>query len=308
MYYFIVPALLIPGFQKRPEQGILFRKQFPCPAQDGTELWIREMLLLFDIDGTIFDNDRCLPDSVLPAMEAAHANGHLLVINTGRTLCNMDRRLDGFPLDGWILGCGTRILYHGETLQAMEYSPEQSLRLRGVFLDLRIPVVWECDTAMYFDPESPACPAMAGFRDFAVRHGICRDLGKAGSDRTDPEFRAVKMFCFTDEKGIARMKQATEAAGMPYTAIYRWPGGWELVPAGYSKGKGIDLLREKLGVSREDCVAFGDSSNDITMFEHVACSVAMGNAPDDVKAVCSYVTDRPEDHGIRNAMMHFGLI
>ena len=95
---------------------------------------------------------------------------------------------------------------------------------------------------------------------------------------------------------------------MPYTSINRRPGGWELVPAGYSKGKGIDILREKLGISRENCYAFGDSRNYLTMLEHAGCSIAMGNAPEDVQAVCTYVTDRPEDHGIANAMKHFGLI
>ena len=261
------------------------------------------MLLLFDIDGTIFDNDRRLRDSVLPAMEAAHANGHLLVINTGRTLCNMDRRLDGFPLDGWILGCGTRILYHGETLQAMEYSPEQSLRLRGVFLDLRIPVVWECDTAMYFDPLGVSHKAIPGFRDWAEKHGICRDMTEG-----DPDFRAVKMFCFTETDGIELMKMRTAEAGMPYTAICRRPGAWEVVPCSCSKGKGIDVLRGKLGVSREDCCAFGDSTNDLTMFEHAGISIAMGNAEDQVKAACSYVTDLPEKDGIEKAMKYFGLI
>ena len=65
------------------------------------------MLLFFDIDGTIFDDQRRLPESVKPAMEKARSNGHRLIVNTGRTLCNMDRRLDDFPLDGWIMGCGT---------------------------------------------------------------------------------------------------------------------------------------------------------------------------------------------------------
>ncbi|MBR5111620.1 MAG: HAD-IIB family hydrolase, partial [Clostridia bacterium] len=52
------------------------------------------MLLFFDIDGTLFDDSRKLPASVLPALEKAHENGHLLFINTGRTLCNLDHRLD----------------------------------------------------------------------------------------------------------------------------------------------------------------------------------------------------------------------
>ena len=261
------------------------------------------MLLFFDIDGTIFDDQRRMHGSVLPAMEAARAKGQRLVINTGRTLCNMDHRLDGFPLDGWIFGCGTRILWHGKTLQSMEYSPEESLRLRRLFLEMEIPAVWECDTAMYFDPFSPPHPAMAGFVKFSKEHNLYRDVSE-----NDPEFRAVKMFCFCKADRIEEMKRRTAEIGMPYTAIDRWPEGWELVPVGYSKGKGIDILREKLGFSREECFAFGDSNNDRTMFEHAGCSIVMGNAGDDVKLLATYVTDRPEDHGISNAMKHFSLI
>jgi len=261
------------------------------------------MLLFFDIDGTIFDDRRNLPESVRPAMEAARRNGHRLVINTGRTLCNKDHRLDGFPLDGWIMGCGTRVIWQGETLQSMEYSPVDSLRLRDLFREMKTPAVWECDTAMYFDPENDMHPAMAGFREWAVKHGISREIAEA-----DPEFRAVKMFCFARRGKIAEMKKRTAEAGMPFTAINRWPEGWELVPVGYSKGKGIDFLRKMLGMRKDECYAFGDSRNDLTMLRHAGCSIAMGNAADDVKAVCSYVADRPENDGIEKAMRHFGLI
>ena len=261
------------------------------------------MLLFFDIDGTIFADDRRLPESVKPAMEAARRNGHRIIINTGRTLCNMDHRLDDFPLDGWIMGCGTRLIWHGETLQSMEYDPEASRRLRQVFRDLEMPVVYECDTALYFDPENSGHPSVAHFREWAEKHGICRDITDG-----DPEFRAVKMFGFAREERIEEMKKATAEAGMPYTAINRWPEGWEIVPEGYSKGRGIDILCEKLGEKNEDCFAFGDSRNDLTMLEHAGRSIAMGNATDDVKAACSWVTDRPENDGIAKAMKHFGLI
>ena len=262
------------------------------------------MLLFFDIDGTLFDDSRKLPASVLPALEQAHANGHLLFINTGRTLCNRDHRLDGFPIDGWIMGCGTRIILHGETLQSMEYDPARSLRLRQLFLDLDVPLTYECDTAIYFDPLAPSHPAIPLFRQFARAHGLDRDITE-----TDPEFRAVKMFCFSETRDlIDRIEAATAAAGMPYTAIDRGRGGWELVPAAFSKGTGIDLIRQKLNVPPEDCFAFGDSRNDMPMFEHVGNSIAMGNAPEDVRAACSYVTARPEEDGIKKAMIRFGII
>ena len=260
-------------------------------------------LLFFDIDGTLFDDRHRMPPSVKPALRAAHENGHKLIINTGRTLCNRDERLADLPLDGWIMGCGTRIIWHGETLQSMERTPRDSLRLRDVFLELEIPVVWECDTAMYFDPLSKPHPAIEGFREWAEKRRMFRKITE-----TDPEFRAVKMFCFTDSQTIAELEHRTAGTGMPYTAINRGDGAWELVPSGFSKGKGMDILRQKLGISREDCYAFGDSSNDLTMFEYAGHSIAMGNAPDEIKAVCSYVTARPEEDGIAKAMKHFGLI
>lgn len=261
------------------------------------------MMLFFDIDGTIFDSQRRLPASVKPAMEAAHQKGHQLFINTGRTFCNLERRLDGFPIDGWITGCGTRVTVHGETLQSMEYSPEASLRLRRIFLDLKIPVVYECDTAMYFDPETSSHPIVTMFRGFAEQRGLAREISE-----NDPEFRAVKMFCFGEEDQITRLEEKTAEAGMPYVSISRWPEGWEVVPAGYSKATGIDVLVKKNGAKLEDCYAFGDSENDLAMLRHAGHSIAMGNASDEVKAVCSYVTDLPENDGIEKAMKHFGLI
>ena len=47
-------------------------------------------LLFFDIDGTLFDDSRRLPPSVLPALQKARDRGCRIFLNTGRTLCNLD--------------------------------------------------------------------------------------------------------------------------------------------------------------------------------------------------------------------------
>ena len=107
----------------------------------------------------------------------------------------------------------------------------------------------------------------------------------------------MKMFCFADEETIRELEERTKTLGMPYTAIDRGSGAWEIVPVGYSKGTGIDFLRKRLGMSREECFAFGDSTNDLTMFEHAGCSVAMGNAPEEVKRACGEVTADCDEDG-----------
>ena len=260
-------------------------------------------LLFFDIDGTLFDDRRRLPPSVLPAFRKARENGCLLFLNTGRTLCNMDIRLDALPLDGCVLGCGTRVILHGQTLKALEFTPADSARLRKEVLSQRIPLVWECDTAIYFDPLGEPHPAISGFRDFADRAGISRDIHP-----DDPDFRAVKMFAFGPWEQVRSLLDRFQAIHLPFEAIDRQNSHWELVPAGCSKASGIDLLREQLGVPLSDCYAFGDSKNDLSMLSHVPHSVAMGNAPDEVKSLCSHVAPRPEEDGIAHALAALGLI
>ena len=260
-------------------------------------------LLFFDIDGTLFDDDRRLPASVVPALRQAREAGCLLFLNSGRTLCNLDPRLEALPLDGMVLGCGTRIVLHGETLRALERSPADTLRLREAVLRLGVPLVWECDTALYFDPEGAAHPAISGFRAYADHVGIARDVRPE-----DPEFRAVKMFAFGTAAEIGALLEAFRGLGIPYDAIDRSRDSWELVPEGCSKATGIELLRRRFGAAPEDCYAFGDSTNDLPMLEHVPHGVAMGNAPEEVRSRCAHTAPRPEEDGIARALAELGLI
>ena len=261
------------------------------------------MLLFFDIDGTLIDNTHRLPASVPAALRAAHNNGHLLVVNTGRTLCNMDHRLDGLPIDGVIMGCGTRVIWHGETLTSMEYSLPDSLRLLQVYRDFDLPTVYECDTAMYFDPRQLDHPALTGLIAWSKNHGIYAEI----SD-TDEEFRAVKMLTFAPKAVIDELIRRTAEIGLPYYAIDRENDCWEIVPEGVTKATGMDFLCDYLQIPNKDCFAFGDSRNDLAMLTHVPNSIAMGNSPNDVKALCAYVTARPEEDGIEKALRHCHLI
>ena len=82
----------------------------------------------------------------------------------------------------------------------------------------------------------------------------------------------------------------------------------EIVPKGCSKGTGIQLVCRKLGIAREQTYAFGDSVNDLPMFEAAGHSIAMGNASEFVKQQASYVTDTLHQDGIYHALEHFGLV
>ena len=69
-----------------------------------------------------------------------------------------------------------------------------------------------------------------------------------------------------------------------------------------TKGRGLAELTRRLGLSREEVLAIGDSWNDLEMFKEAGMAVAMGNAPPEVKSAASYVTKKVEDDGVAEAL------
>ena len=66
------------------------------------------MLIFFDIDGTLIDEkERRMPESAREAIARARENGHICMINTGRTKRLVGKDITGLTeFDGLLLGCG----------------------------------------------------------------------------------------------------------------------------------------------------------------------------------------------------------
>lgn len=75
------------------------------------------------------------------------------------------------------------------------------------------------------------------------------------------------------------------------------PDLFEILPGGVSKGSGVARLCEHLGIEPAKVLAVGDQENDISTFQTVGYSVAMGDAPKAVKASARWVTANFEQEG-----------
>ena len=64
----------------------------------------------------------------------------------------------------------------------------------------------------------------------------------------------------------------------------------DINPEGVSKASALELVRRRLCVDPAETTAVGDQRNDLEMLHWAARSVAMGNAPDEVKAIADVVT------------------
>lgn len=64
-------------------------------------------ILFFDIDGTVLSEvTKEVPQSAIEAMEKARAEGHLLFINTGRTICSIPTEVRNSNLMGIYVAVG----------------------------------------------------------------------------------------------------------------------------------------------------------------------------------------------------------
>jgi Cof subfamily protein (haloacid dehalogenase superfamily) len=80
-----------------------------------------------------------------------------------------------------------------------------------------------------------------------------------------------------------------------------------VVDLGVSKGKALAALVLHLGIPLREVMAIGDGTNDIPLLSTVGLAVAMGNAPDEVKAVAHHITLDVEHSGLAAAVNKFLL-
>ena len=73
------------------------------------------------------------------------------------------------------------------------------------------------------------------------------------------------------------------------------------------KIKATDAVLERLGVSYEETLAIGDSSSDLEIIKACGVGVAMGNAPDNIKAAANDVTDINTADGLAKAFEKYIL-
>jgi hypothetical protein len=69
----------------------------------------------------------------------------------------------------------------------------------------------------------------------------------------------------------------------------------------------LEALASHLSIPLSEVLAIGDERNDVSLFELAGFSVAMGNAPDEVKAAADYITLDVEQSGVAAAIKKFLL-
>ncbi len=116
------------------------------------------------------------------------------------------------------------------------------------------------------------------------------------------QLAAEKFFAISPSAAvIERARRAVDdIPGLSLAASYGH--SLEIMPFGADKGVGLVYVLEKLNLRAEDVIAFGDSENDLPMFEKAGFCVAVDNACAAVKARADAITASNDDDGVAIAV------
>ncbi len=121
------------------------------------------------------------------------------------------------------------------------------------------------------------------------------------------DIRINKFLVSDEETNDETRRQLTALVGDRATVTQAVPEYIEVLPPGASKGRGVQMLLDDLGIAPHEMLAIGDGENDLEMLQMAGVGVAMGNAKTTVKAVADYVASDNNHSGVAEAIEKFAL-
>lgn len=265
-------------------------------------------IAFFDIDGTLTSEiDSSIPDSAVQAIRQARKNGHLMFINTGRCLFNLEERFREIGFDGYVCGCGTNIYCkENDALKELLYvkpSPEAITLIRDESRKYHVDTLFESKKCVLYDNKRPFFTKAGKLQvSYFIKRGYDMTLDPDSEDFTFDKF----VMWFENIDDLASFRKVSD---LYFSCIDRGENFREFVPHGYSKATGIQAILDYYHLSLENAYAFGDSNNDLSMLSYVPHSIAMGNSsPASLFEQVTYVTTNSSENGIKNALEHFHFI
>lgn len=254
-----------------------------------TDDW-RPKAVALDIDGTLIDHDERLSPAVVDAVKRAAAQVPIILC-TGRSwqTTRPVAEVLGLP-DGFVVSSnGARTLRYpsGEVVDERTFDPTTVIAsVREHAPNARM-AVEEYDGSYLVTEPFPE-----------------GDLGTAATIRvvTDAELAPLpvtRLIIRDPEQSESDFVRLAERLGLHGVGYFvGWTAWLDIAPEGVDKSTGLKVALAQYGLEAADLLALGDGRNDIEMLVYAGLGIAMGSAPEEVKAKADEVTKSVTDDGV----------
>jgi hydroxymethylpyrimidine pyrophosphatase-like HAD family hydrolase len=246
-------------------------------------------LAAIDVDGTLLNFDGSLSPTVSDAVLKTRDSGMHVVIATGRSMhatlpvCDRLGLTTGFTVSSngaVVVDLAARVPVDVATFDATD-----SVRFFTDHVPDALLAVEQLGVGYRVTGEFP--PGELDGRITVVSHDELLE---------GPVTRLVARLPNGDRQEFFELAHAAGLRGVDYAIGYT---AWlDFMPEGVSKASGLATVCEKLSVRQSDVLAIGDGHNDTEMLAWAGRGIAMGQAPDDVKAVADEVCGSIDEDGL----------
>lgn len=252
-------------------------------------------IVFFDLDGTLWDDHKLVPDNTVKAIKQLTKNNYLPVINSGRSPFEIKQRTNNTGINSFVALDGSYVQVDGKTIYTDPIPNDLVQSVIDKTNELN-------EVVSFYNKENYAISGIT-------------DLAKESYKYNFTPFPKINTDFYQDNPVLMMVIQ-TRSHEQDYRDAFKgkldfFRTGSKIIDTvmyGQSKQKGIKNLIAKSDLTNVPTYAFGDGNNDIPMFECVDHPIAMGNGIDKVKDLSEHVTDTNLNDGIPKALKHYDLI
>lgn len=253
-------------------------------------------IVFFDLDGTLLNEDKQVPQDTIQAIAELKASGIEPVIATGRAPYFFEPIAKLLHIESFVSLNGAYVVYRGKPLLQRPLPAQSLQKLVELAGRHQHPLVFQGHDRYYTNTEAHPF-VVESINSLKVEH-----------PGFDPEFWSkspvYQAFLHCEEQDEAMYDGQFEDL-----RLIRWHSkAMDVTLRGGSKAVGIAAMLERLGIPLSAAVAFGDGLNDKEMLQEVGLGIAMGNSHPDLLPHADYVTAAVDEGGIRQGLRYAGLI
>lgn len=249
---------------------------------------MKKYILFIDIDGTLVPNaTNKMRKEIIEEFDRIQKDGHIIVVASGRAIKNI------FDIEGMehatyvaalmgnvVVDCKTR-----NSVKKTEFLCSKTVKKLVDEIDER-GLSWTFKDDF---EEKTCCENSEVMNKF-----VCKKV-----ERTD----------FEQDLKDNKITQLLINGKLPQDFIDRFPefdffcmpsDYYDIIKKGFGKAEVVKFFAERN--PQHTTVAIGDSNNDIAMLDEAEISIAMGNAKDELKQKCDFVTTDVQNLGVVHAI------
>lgn len=282
-------------------------------------------LIGIDLDGTLLNHEKKISKENINAIRDAQSEGIEVSIVTGRPFFNVKSILEDADLTTYVISNNGSSIHsrEGNQLYSVTMDKKDIIEITSFLEDRNFYYEVSTDDIIYtpsnvkeiFDieidklksanPDTDMNSVEAkNFLKWIFNESMFKRIDSFNDfKQMNDKFCNVLAFSFDNNK---KNDAINHFKTMDHLDLFSSSDhNFELINRLTSKGIALEKLSSMINSSMDECMAIGDSYNDVSMLRMAKHSVAMGNANADIRELCSFTTLKNDEHGVAHAIYKF---